>query len=129
SVVKARRQEALSPPSLFARHATPPVAVVIASFNETADVLEPTIASVMAIDYPAMHVYLLDDSTRPDCYEGALRLAEKYGITLVHRTNRAGYTAGALADLIARLTEPYLSILDADQRPGECWLKEVVRSL
>src|SRR5437867_2181398 len=65
-------------------------------------------------------------SPRPECYEGTLRLAEKYGITLVHRTNRAGYKAGALNDLIPRLTEPYLAVLDADQRPAEGWLKEVI---
>ena len=73
-----------------------------------------------------MRVCLLDDSTRPECYEGTRRLAEKYGITLVHRTNRAGYKAGALNDLIPRLTEPYLAVLDADQRPAEGWLKEVI---
>ncbi|HEY3119748.1 MAG TPA: glycosyltransferase [Vicinamibacteria bacterium] len=126
SVVKARRQV---PPPLFGRHSTTPVAVIVASFNESAEVLEPTIASVMAMDYPVMRVYLLDDSTRPECYEGTARLAEKYGITLVHRTNRVGYKAGALNDLIPRLSEPYIAVLDADQRPGEGWLKEVIPCL
>src|SRR5437773_9525889 len=71
SVVKARRQV---PPPMFGRYSSTPVAVIVASFNESAEVLEPTIASVMAMDYPAMRVYLLDDSTRPECYEGTLRL-------------------------------------------------------
>jgi cellulose synthase (UDP-forming) len=123
SVVKARRQ---LPPPLFARYSTAPVAVIVASFNESAEVLEPTIASAVAMDYPAMRVYLLDDSTRPECYEGTIRLAEKYAVTLVHRTNRVGYKAGALNDLIPRLSETYIAILDADQLASESWLKEVV---
>jgi cellulose synthase (UDP-forming) len=123
SVVKARRQPH---PPLFGRYSTAPVAVIVASFNESPEVLEPTIASAIALDYPAKNVYLLDDSTRPDCYEGTVRLAEKYGITLVHRTNRVGYKAGALNDLIPKLAEPYIAILDADQRASESWLKEIV---
>jgi cellulose synthase (UDP-forming) len=123
SVVKARRQP---PPPLFGRHSDAPVAVIVASFNESVEVLEPTVAAAVAMDYPAKRVYLLDDSTRRECYEGTVRLAEKYGITLVHRTNRVGYKAGALNDLIPRLTEPYIAILDADQRTSQSWLKEVV---
>jgi cellulose synthase (UDP-forming) len=132
SVLKAGRREASASPIVFCEYrpgGRPPVAVLVAAFNEPEEVLEETLASVCAMDYPAAHVYLLDDSTRAECREGAARLAAKYGARLVQRTDRSGYKAGAINDLIPLLSEPYIAILDADQRPLTGWLKEVVPSM
>jgi cellulose synthase (UDP-forming) len=137
SVIKAERHRRHAAPLLFSRHpagagatgartATPDVAVLVASFNESAEVLEETLAAVCAMDYPAAHVYLIDDSTRADCQQGAARLAGIYGARLVHRTNRSGYKAGAINDLLPRLDEGYIALLDADQRPLQSWLKDLV---
>ncbi|HEX6322351.1 MAG TPA: glycosyltransferase [Vicinamibacterales bacterium] len=126
SVLKAARRERRATPWLFARRADAPVAVLIASFNESEDVLAETIASTLAMDYPRFTVYLLDDSTKPESREGAARLARAFGIELVTRTNRAGYKAGAINDLLPRLAEPYVAILDADQRPRTTWLRDIV---
>jgi cellulose synthase (UDP-forming) len=137
SVVKAQRRQQQTPPLLFAayggrRHSpatsahAPAVAVLVASFNESADVLEETLASIRAMDYPAAHTYLLDDSTRAECRQGAARVAGIYGATLVHRTDRSGYKAGAINDLLPTLEEPYVALLDADQRPLQGWLKDLV---
>ncbi|HYB96822.1 MAG TPA: glycosyltransferase [Vicinamibacterales bacterium] len=137
SVVKAERRQQHATPLLFppyhgagARSATPlgvpHVAVLVAAFNESADVLEETLASVRALDYPAAHVYLIDDSTKTESQQGAARVAATYGAQLVHRTDRSGYKAGAINDLIPRLDEPYIALLDADQRPLEGWLKDLV---
>ena len=128
NLLKCYRRQATSQPIMFARYVQHPVAVLIAAFNESEDVLEETLASARAMDYPA-NLYLLDDSTKEECQQGAQRLAEKYGATLVHRTNRAGYKAGAINDLIPRLTEKYIALLDADQRPRVSWLKEMVAYL
>jgi cellulose synthase (UDP-forming) len=125
NVVKAGRRQATLQPLLFSRHTRARVAVLVAAFNESEDVLEDTFASIRAMDYP-VNVYLLDDSTQPDCLIGAQRVADKYGAQLVHRTNRAGYKAGAINDILPRLTEPYIALLDADQKPRESWLKEIV---
>lgn len=137
SVIKAERHQRHATPILFSRYrptsarpgapaALPHVAVLVAAFNESEDVLEETLASVCAMDYPAAHVYLIDDSTRTECQQGAARVAATYGATLVHRTDRSGYKAGAINDLIPRLEEPYIALLDADQRPLEGWLKDLV---
>ena len=137
SVVKAERHHAAARPLLFseygrpslpggARKQAPAVAVLVASFNESSDVLEETLASVCAMDYPAAHIYLIDDSTKPECQRGAARVAATYGARLVHRTDRSGYKAGAINDLIPHLEEPYIALLDADQRPLEGWLKDLV---
>lgn len=126
SVLKAARRERRGTPWLFARGSDAPVAVLIASFNESEDVLAETIASTLALDYPRFTVYLLDDSTKPENREGAARLARAFGIELVTRTSRAGYKAGAINDLLPKLTEPYVAILDADQRPLTTWLRDIV---
>lgn len=126
SVIKASRRQVVAVPIMFAEHTAAPVAVIVASFNESEEVLGETLAAVRAMDYPAMTIYLVDDSTKAECRQGTARLASKYGAVLVQRVNRAGYKAGAINDLIPQLTEPYLAVLDADQRPMESWLKEVV---
>ncbi len=126
SVLKAARRERRGIPWLFARRADAPVAVLIASYNESEDVLAETIASALAMDYPRFGVYLLDDSTKPESRAGAARLAQAFGITLVTRTNRAGFKAGAINDVLPTLREPYVAILDADQRPLATWLRDIV---
>ena len=102
SVFKAERRLEGKSPTLFSEYRrtseepgggapVPEVAVLVASFNEPADVLEATLASVCAMDYPDAHVYLLDDSTRPECRAGSrAALAAKYGARLVQRSDPRG---------------------------------------
>jgi cellulose synthase (UDP-forming) len=140
SVIKAERHLQQVDPVLFAAYGrtttaagvgapVPEVAVLVAAFNESADVLEETLASVSAMDYPAMQIYLVDDSTKPESREGAARVAAIYGAKLIHRSNRAGYKAGAINDLLPHLSETYVALLDADQRPLQGWLKDLVHRL
>ncbi|MDO8680170.1 MAG: glycosyltransferase [Acidobacteriota bacterium] len=137
SVIKAERHHQQATPLLFAAYGNrsagpaaltpvPQVAVLVAAFNESADVLEETLASVCAMDYPGANIYLIDDSTRAESQQGAARVAATYGARLVHRTDRSGYKAGAINDLLPHLDEPYVALLDADQRPLEGWLKDLV---
>jgi cellulose synthase (UDP-forming) len=126
NIIKSQRRQASALPAFFSPMHWPPVDVLVASFNESEDVLDETLASARAMDYPAVTFYLLDDSTRPECQEGAARVAERYGFHYVHRTNRAGFKAGAINDVIPRLTSPYIALLDADQRPLASWLKEIL---
>jgi cellulose synthase (UDP-forming) len=128
NIVKAGIRQRTARPIVFSRHVTASVAILVASFNESEEVLEETLASARAMDYPA-NLYLLDDSTKPECQEGARRVAQKYRARLIHRTNRAGYKAGAINEAIPQLTEPYVALLDADQKPRENWLKEMVAFL
>jgi cellulose synthase (UDP-forming) len=126
SMMKADRMRRESAPPLLAPPTNAPVALVIAAYNESPDVLDETLSAVVALDYPALHVYLLDDSTRDECRHGAETLAHKYGITLVQRQTRAGFKAGAINDVLPTLTEKYIALLDADQRPISSWLKDLV---
>jgi cellulose synthase (UDP-forming) len=126
SMLKADRLDRERRPLLLAAPAEAPVAVLIAAYNESADVLDETLSAVVAMDYPAMRVYLLDDSTHEPCRRGASALAAKYSVTLVQRDARAGFKAGAINDVIPTLTEKYIALLDADQRPASSWLKDLV---
>src|ERR1051326_3169332 len=132
SVLKVGRRRETASPVAFCEYgpaSVKPVAVLVAAFNESEEVLEETLASVCAMDYPAAHVYLLDDSTRAECREGAARMAAKYRARLVQRTDRPGYKAGAINDLIPHLSEPFIALLDADQRLLASLLKELVPAL
>jgi len=126
SVVKAAKRTARTAPALFAKPSAEPVALLVAAFNEPEDVLDQTLAAIRAMDYPAVHLYLLDDSTKQECRLAGKRLAARYGATLKQRTNRAGYKAGAINDLLLELDEEFVALLDADQRPTEAWLKDVI---
>lgn len=126
SVLKAARRERMGVPWLFARPASSSVAVIIAVFNESEDVLAETISSVLAMDYPHFRVYILDDSTKAEARAGVDRLVRELGITLVRRENRTGFKAGAINDMLPSLSEPYIALLDADQRPLTTWLRDIV---
>jgi cellulose synthase (UDP-forming) len=129
SAVKASRRDATAKPDIFAKPASVPVAVLVAAFNESEDVIDETLAAIRAMDYPNINLFLLDDSTRDDCREAAHRLAARYNAHLRLRVDRAGYKAGAINDVLPELTEKYVAILDADQRPVQAWLKDVIPML
>jgi cellulose synthase (UDP-forming) len=126
SVVKAAKRDAVAEPLIFAAPACTPVAVLVCSFNEPESVVDLTLAAIRAMDYPGVNIYLLDDSTKEECREAARRLADRYGATLRLRLDRPGYKAGALNDVLPHLTEKWVALLDADQRPTQAWLKDVV---
>ena len=126
SVVKAAKRDAIAVRHVFEPPVRVPVAVLVCAFNESEDVLEETLAAIRAMDYPAINLYLLDDSTKDECRAAARRLSDRYDATLRLRLDRAGYKAGAINDVLPDLTEKYVAILDADQRPVQAWLKDVM---
>ena len=79
----------------------PVVTIQLPLFNEMY-VVDRLVDSVCAIDYPRdrLEIQVLDDSTdeSADIAEAAVRrqAAEGVDIKYIHRTDRAGYKAGAL---------------------------------
>lgn len=126
TVFRATKGYRVTKVRFFVPFSEPSVAAVIASFNEELAMLEDTIASVTNLEYANKRVYLLDDSTREHLQKGAEALAEKYGCAYVHRTDRRGYKAGAINDLLKVIGEKYLALFDADQKPVYDFLKETV---
>ena len=128
NMIKAshRYREEFDSQHYFLNVKEPKVAVFITAYNEEADTLENTISACTLMDYRNKQIYLLDDSTKPEMRRISKALTEKYGIEYAHRENRRGFKAGAINDMLSGVDAKYLLILDADQRPGYNFLREVV---
>ncbi len=109
----------------------PRVTVQLPMFNEDV-VAERIIRASCQIDYPLerLEIQVLDDSTdhsadiaRKACEEWA---AKGYPIRYLHRENRQGYKAGALAEGLKQATGDYIAIFDADFVPPRDILTNVV---
>lgn len=112
----------------------PHVLVQIPSFNEGMLICRAAEA-VARFDWPRdrLHVQILDDST--DESAGLAREATdalaRLGIdaVLLHRTIRTGFKAGALAAGLARSTQDFIAVLDADYLPRPDFLRACMRPM
>ncbi|WP_423782090.1 glycosyltransferase family 2 protein, partial [Cupriavidus pauculus] len=108
------------------RHA-PAVDIFIATYNEGLDVLEKTIVSATAIDYPNFRVWVLDDTRR-----GWLKqYCEQVGVNYVTRPDNTHAKAGNLNNGLQRSAQldggaPYIMVLDADFAPNRNILLRVI---
>ncbi len=109
----------------------PRVTVQLPVYNERF-VVEELIACACALDYPAdrLDIQVLDDST-DETTAIAAAAVERYAarginIRLLHRDEREGYKAGALAAGLQRARGELVAIFDADFRPYPDFLKRVV---
>lgn len=112
----------------------PHVLVQLPVFNERY-VVERLVESVAALDYPRdrLHVQVLDDST-DDTGEIAERAvaaqrAQGLDIARLHRADRAGFKAGALAAGLEVSTAPFVAIFDADFTPRPDFLRQTLPCL
>jgi cellulose synthase/poly-beta-1,6-N-acetylglucosamine synthase-like glycosyltransferase len=108
----------------------PVVTVQLPIFNEY-DMLERLVGAVAAFDYPRdrLEVQVLDDST-DETARRARQLADRHraaGLDIVHlhRTERKGFKAGALADGLAQARGEFVGVFDADFLPRPDFLKRV----
>jgi len=109
----------------------PRVTIQLPMYNEDA-VAERIIRETCLIDYPLdkLEIQVLDDSTdhsaeiaRRACEQWAAR---GYPIKYIHRTNREGYKAGALAEGLKQATGEFIAIFDADFIPPRDILRNVL---
>jgi cellulose synthase/poly-beta-1,6-N-acetylglucosamine synthase-like glycosyltransferase len=107
----------------------PPITVQLPIFNEKYTV-ERLLAAVTELEYPPglLQIQVLDDST-DETAQLAAALVEDYrnrgvDIEWIHRTDRAGYKAGALSDGLQRARGELIAIFDADFVPPPGWLKQ-----
>lgn len=126
SNVKATRRYTVTKEHVFAPAAAPDTAVIIATFNEDPSILEETVISAVNLDYSRKKVYIVDDSTQENLRRGIQDLAERYNCVYVHRDNRRGYKAGAINDLMKSLSEKYIAVFDADQKPVHNFLTQTI---
>ncbi|HWE03893.1 MAG TPA: glycosyltransferase [Tepidisphaeraceae bacterium] len=109
----------------------PRITIQLPMFNED-QVAERIIRHTCQIDYPLdrLEIQVLDDSNdesaetaRRTCEEWAAR---GYPIKYLHRDNRTGYKAGALAEGMEQATGDFIAIFDADFIPPRDILRNVV---
>ncbi len=109
----------------------PRITVQLPMFNEDV-VAERVIRACCLIDYPKhlFEIQVLDDST--DCSADIARaaceawVAKGYPVKYIHRNNREGYKAGALAEGLKIATGELIAIFDADFVPPRDILQNVV---
>lgn len=109
----------------------PTVTVQLPIFNELY-VAERLIDAVAALDYPAdrLEIQVLDDSTDETTSLVAARVAswQARGVDIVHihRQERHGFKAGALAHGFGVARGSLIAVFDADFVPGPSFLKDTV---
>ncbi|MCX7560511.1 glycosyltransferase [Sulfitobacter sp. F26204] len=95
------------------------VDVFLTSFDETEDILAPSIAALRALEIPEnvqLEIWLCDDGDRSEMAE----LARRTGILYARRDGNRGFKAGNLRQALFRSRCDFLVICDADTRvfPG-----------
>jgi len=111
----------------------PDVCVQLPVFNEGA-IVQRAVRSAAGLDWPRgkLHIQVLDDSTDDTAEYARAAAAEFPGldIQVLHREDRAGFKAGALAAGMAALPRcQYFAILDADYMPAPDFLRLTMRPL
>ena len=100
-------------------------------FNER-HVVERLIDAIGAVDYPRdkLAVQVLDDSTDETTALLHRKVSEwrrkGLSIELIHRPDRSGYKAGALAHGLARVTTDCVGVFDADFIPAPDFLRRTM---
>ena len=111
--------------------ALPRVTVQLPVFNELY-VVERLIRAVAAIDYPRelLEIQVLDDSTDETAEVArrcAAELREKgHDVVCLHRVDRTGFKAGALAAGLAVARGEFVAMFDADFVPTPEFLKRTI---
>ncbi|GGH68971.1 glycosyl transferase [Paenibacillus silvae] len=103
----------------------PDVDVFIATYNEPASLLFKTINGCLNMDYPdrsKVHIYLCDDSNRPEMRE----LAAHMGIHYLTRTEHIHAKAGNLNNAMKHTSSPLIATFDADMIPKHDFLTSCV---
>ena len=124
--LRARRQVPPPPPPPAA---WPRVLVQLPTYEE-GFVGARAIAAASALRYPAEHreIQLLDDS-RSEAWRELALVAQRHGVVVLHRDDRAGFKAGALAHGLRHSTAELVAIFDADFVPPPEFLERAVSVL
>lgn len=104
-----------------------PVTVIVPVFNEE-EVILAALRSLLALDYPAYDILVVDDGSTDRTLERARTLEGTYGsvtLRVVSRPN--GGKAAALNTGIALATTPYVLCMDGDSRLAPQTLRAAMR--
>ena len=125
------RRQKVTPPPPLPEERLPFVTVQLPLYNEPF-VAERLIDNIARMRYPhdRFEVQVLDDSTDGTtelCEQRAARYREQgLDIRVLHRTDRTGYKAGALAEGLRQARGEFVAIFDADFLPDPEFLRATV---
>jgi cellulose synthase/poly-beta-1,6-N-acetylglucosamine synthase-like glycosyltransferase len=108
----------------------PSVSIIVPVYRENTSVLSAMVEGFVKLDYPAsmLDMYVCDDTDDPAQRAAASRVCLDKGGDRVHyctRDSRRGFKAGAINDVLPRITSKYSIMLDVDHVP----LPDMVRRL
>ena len=112
----------------------PAVLIQIPTYNEGM-LIRRVLDAVLALDWPRdrLAIQVLDDSTGPSAALAreavAACQADGHNVTLLQRTDRAGFKAGALKLGLAATDQPFIAVFDADYIPPPDFLRKCMRPL
>jgi cellulose synthase/poly-beta-1,6-N-acetylglucosamine synthase-like glycosyltransferase len=128
---KHKKNKTTEPAAHFQFDDLPRVTVQLPIFNEQY-VVDRLLDAVCRLDYPRekLDIQLLDDST-DETVEVARILVERYAslghpVTCLHRDNREGYKAGALAEGLRTAKGEFVAVFDADFVPPPDFLLKCI---
>jgi cellulose synthase/poly-beta-1,6-N-acetylglucosamine synthase-like glycosyltransferase len=97
------------------------VDVFITTYNEPVEIVESTLAAVVAMNRPH-RTYLLDDGRRPEMQQ----LARRYGAVWLTRPDNRGHKAGNLNEALKRTDGDFFAVFDADHIPDAAFLQRLL---
>jgi cellulose synthase/poly-beta-1,6-N-acetylglucosamine synthase-like glycosyltransferase len=128
---KHKKNKTTEPAAHFQLNDLPRVTVQLPIYNEQY-VVDRLLDAVCRLDYPKekLDIQLLDDST-DETVEVARILVERYAalghpVTYLHRDNREGFKAGALAEGLKTAKGEFVAIFDADFVPPPDFLLKCI---
>jgi cellulose synthase (UDP-forming) len=98
------------------------VDVLIPTYGEPLQVVEPTVAAARALRGARVQVWLLDDGRRDEMRE----LADRLGVRYVRRPDNEGAKAGNLNNCLAMTSAPYVAVFDCDHVPRPEFLERTL---
>lgn len=103
----------------------PDVDVLVATHNEDAELLYKTLNGCIHLRYPdksKVHIYLCDDSDRPEI----AALAQRLGVSYFGLSGNRLAKAGNLNNALSKTSSPLVATFDADMIPVSSFLLETV---
>ena len=126
SRTKARHEEATRHAGWWGGAPPPRVAIMIATYNESREVLERTIVGAKALRHPNKEVLILDDGRREWLGEFCRELGVRHVVRPDNSHAKAGNINHGLDLLRAEGPPAYVAVLDADFVPHQGFLSRTL---
>jgi cellulose synthase (UDP-forming) len=104
----------------------PAVDVFICTYDEPLEIVERSILSALALDYPRLTVWVLDDTSRDWLRAYCERVGARHLTRADNEAAKAGNLNNALAATAHETNAPIILVLDADFAPRRDFLKRTV---